>query len=70
MGHKTKLKAGQIIDLFGHKLRIKEIQYIVGYIDRAVVSCKPHCCTTPRHIVMELPVDVLEGIVKEGKIIT
>ncbi len=57
-----ELKEGQKIDCFGHKLEVKEIQYILGYPDRAVLSCSPHCCTTPRHVIIELPVDVLETV--------
>jgi hypothetical protein len=55
-----EIKKGQKIDLLGHKLEVKEIYDGAGYPDRAVLSCRPHCCTSPRHIVMELPIDVLK----------
>jgi hypothetical protein len=64
-----EIKKGQKIDLLGHKLEVKEIYdgdvrttplNQAGYPDRAVLSCRPHCCTSPRHVTMELPLDALK----------
>ena len=65
MASKSSIYKGQRFKLFGHEFEVKDVQYIIGYPDRATISCRPHCCTTPRHTVMEIPVDVLEKIIKE-----
>ncbi len=55
------LKLDQRLKFMGHKLRVRAVKIDKqGYPARAVLTCAPQCCTTPRHVELEVPVDEFE----------